>query len=69
MSASASSYPSLSVDATGRGIMSHTGAVALLRSAQVGGLDSTVVNVVTVAETVGTVRSWQQFSILLFRRR
>lgn len=32
--------PSLSVDATGTGIVSHAGTVALLRTAQVGGLDT-----------------------------
>lgn len=40
MSKSTSSYPSLSVDATGTGIVSHAGTVALLRTAQVGGLDT-----------------------------
>lgn len=40
MSKSTSSYPTLSVDATGTGIVSHAGAVTLLRTAEVTGLGS-----------------------------
>ncbi|MCZ4279039.1 MAG: IS1380 family transposase [Rhodococcus sp. (in: high G+C Gram-positive bacteria)] len=40
MSKSTSSYPTLSVDATGTGIVSHAGAVTLLRTAEVTGLSS-----------------------------
>ncbi len=38
MSNSTSSYPQLSVDATGAGVVSHAGSVTLLRTAQVCGL-------------------------------
>ncbi|WP_072804117.1 IS1380 family transposase [Rhodococcoides yunnanense] len=38
MSKSTSSYPTLSVDATGAGVVSHAGAVTLLRTAEVTGL-------------------------------
>ncbi len=38
MSQSTSSYPTLSVDATGTGVVSHAGAVTLLRTADVTGL-------------------------------
>ncbi|ORI14794.1 IS1380 family transposase, partial [Rhodococcus sp. 1168] len=38
MSKSTSSYPTLSVDATGTGVVSHAGAVTLLRTAEVTGL-------------------------------
>ncbi len=38
MSESTSSYPALSVDATGTGVVSHAGAVTLLRTAEVIGL-------------------------------
>ncbi len=38
MSKSTSSYPALSVDATGTGVVSHAGAVTLLRTAEVTGL-------------------------------
>lgn len=40
MSQSTSSYPHLSVDATGTGLVSHAGAVTLLRTAEVTGLSS-----------------------------
>ena len=47
MKKSTSSYPALSVEATGTGIVSHAGAVLLTRTADATGLSSTLTRALT----------------------